>query len=104
MDYRGFDTLIETAVIFTAGIACAAVSAEKRRMIRAHDSIIVQTVSRVLIPLVQLYAVYILFFGQFSPGGGFAAGVIFGASLILAVLVFGPESFPGAMATEGSAR
>jgi multicomponent Na+:H+ antiporter subunit B len=25
MDYRGFDTLIETCVIFTAGIACAAV-------------------------------------------------------------------------------
>jgi multicomponent Na+:H+ antiporter subunit B len=23
MDYRAFDTLIETAVIFTAGIACA---------------------------------------------------------------------------------
>jgi len=23
MDFRGFDTLIETAVVFTAGVACA---------------------------------------------------------------------------------
>ncbi len=34
-------------------------------MIRAHDSVIVTTLSRLLIPLVQLYAVYILFFGQY---------------------------------------
>lgn len=67
-------------------------------MIRAHDSIIVQTLSRLLIPLVQIYAIYILFFGQYSPGGGFAAGVIFGASLILAVLVFGPDNYSGAVA------
>jgi multicomponent Na+:H+ antiporter subunit B len=67
-------------------------------MIREHDSVIVQTLARLLIPLIQIYAVYILLFGQFSPGGGFAAGVIFGASLILAVLVFGVESRPGAAA------
>ena len=67
-------------------------------MTQAHDSVIVQTVSRLLIPLVQLYGIYILFFGQFSPGGGFAAGVILGASFILAVLVFGAERFPGAIA------
>ncbi|MGH8563353.1 MAG: MnhB domain-containing protein [Gammaproteobacteria bacterium] len=67
-------------------------------MIRAHDSIIVRTLSRLLIPLVQLYAIYILFFGQYSPGGGFAAGGIFGASLILAVLVFSPDNYPGAVA------
>lgn len=69
-------------------------------MIGAHDSVIVLTISRMLIPLIQLYAIYILFFGQYSPGGGFAAGVIFGASLILAILVFGPETHAGAVATK----
>jgi len=29
VDYRGFDTLIETAVIFTAGIACLLIMREK---------------------------------------------------------------------------
>ncbi len=60
-------------------------------MINPHDSVIVQTVSRHLIPLVQLYAVYIVFFGQYSPGGGFAAGVILGAGLVLTLLVFGVD-------------
>lgn len=60
-------------------------------MIQPHDSVIVQTVSRPLIPVVQLYAVYIVFFGQYSPGGGFAAGVILGAGLVLALLVFGVD-------------
>ena len=61
-------------------------------MIHPHDSVIVTTLSRLLIPLVQLYALYILFFGQYSPGGGFVAGVMLGASLIFAILVFGPDA------------
>jgi multicomponent Na+:H+ antiporter subunit B len=67
-------------------------------MIHAHDSVIVTKLSRLLIPLVQLYAVYILFFGQFSPGGGFVAGVMLGASLIFSILVFGLEGSPNALA------
>lgn len=60
-------------------------------MVQTHDSVIVQTVCRQLIPLIQLYAVYIVFFGQYSPGGGFAAGVILGAAFVLAILVFGVD-------------
>ena len=65
-------------------------------MIEVHDSVLVQAISRVLIPLVQLYAVYIVFFGQYSPGGGFAAGVILGAAFILTILVFGRAGPEGA--------
>ena len=61
-------------------------------MIHAHDSPIVRTMSRLLIPLIQLFALYLLFFGQYGPGGGFVGGVMLGASLILWVLVFGPEA------------
>ena len=60
-------------------------------MIHAHDSVIVRTMSRLLIPLIQLFALYVLFFGQSGPGGGFVGGVMLGASLILGILVFGPE-------------
>ncbi len=63
-------------------------------MIHAHDSTIVRTMSRLLIPLIQLFALYVLFFGQYGPGGGFAGGVMLGASLILGTLVFGPEAAP----------
>lgn len=60
-------------------------------MILAHDSLIVQTLTRALLPVIQLFALYVLFFGQYGPGGGFVGGVIFGASLILSFLVFGAD-------------
>ncbi len=63
-------------------------------MINAHDSIIVRTMTRMLIPLIQLFALYVLFFGQFGPGGGFAGGVMLGTSLIFGILVFGPNGTP----------
>ncbi|RMH07834.1 MAG: cation:proton antiporter [Nitrospirae bacterium] len=58
-------------------------------MVHAHDSLIVQTIGRVLIPLIQLFGIYVLCFGQFGPGGGFVGGVIMGTSLVFAILVFG---------------
>ncbi|MFB3115764.1 MAG: MnhB domain-containing protein [Nitrospirales bacterium] len=61
-------------------------------MMQAHDSVIVLTLGRLLIPLVQLFGLYVLFFGQYGPGGGFVGGVIFGASMILSILIFGPSA------------
>ena len=69
-------------------------------MIHPHDSSIVRTMSRMLIPLIQLFALYVLFFGQYGPGGGFVGGVMLGASLILGVLVFGPEAASFRLATK----
>lgn len=54
-----------------------------------YDSVIVQFAGRLLIPLVQLFAVYVLMFGQYGPGGGFVAGVLVGASFIVGLIVFG---------------
>jgi multicomponent Na+:H+ antiporter subunit B len=64
----------------------------------SHDSIIVQRLGGSLIPLVQIFALYILFFGQYGPGGGFVGGVMLGTSLILGILVFGPEDRPTVIA------
>ena len=64
-------------------------------MILAHDSVIVRTMSRFLIPLAQLYALYVMFFGQYGPGGGFVGGVIWTTSMVLAFLVFGLSSPEG---------
>ena len=55
-----------------------------------HDSVIVRQLAGGLMPLVQIFALYILFFGQYGPGGGFVGGVMLGASFILGILVFGP--------------
>ncbi len=61
-------------------------------MIRPHDSVIVQTLARVFVPIIQLFALYVLIHGHDSPGGGFQAGTLFGASIILHVLAFGIQN------------
>ena len=61
-------------------------------MIERHDSVVVQTFVRVVTPLVQLFALYVLFFGHDGPGGGFQAGVVLAASYVLVALAFGREA------------
>jgi len=39
-----------------------------------------------------VFALYVLFHGDYGPGGGFQAGVIFGAAIILYALMFGLEA------------
>jgi multicomponent Na+:H+ antiporter subunit B len=55
-------------------------------------NLILRVVSKFLIPLIFLFALYVQFHGDFGPGGGFQAGVIFSAGLILYTLVFGVET------------
>ena len=52
-------------------------------------SLILTIVSKFLIPLIMLFALYVQFHGDFGPGGGFQAGVILAASVILYALIFG---------------
>jgi multicomponent Na+:H+ antiporter subunit B len=60
-------------------------------MIRLTDDIIIRTVARILIPFIQLYALYVIMHGHHSPGGGFQGGVILGASFILYLITHGFE-------------
>jgi len=53
---------------------------------------VLRVVSKLLIPYILLFALYVQFHGDFGPGGGFQAGVIFGAAFILYALVFGLDS------------
>ena len=50
---------------------------------------ILRVVSKLLLPYIMLFAFYVQFHGDFGPGGGFQAGVIFAAAVILYALVFG---------------
>jgi multicomponent Na+:H+ antiporter subunit B len=72
-------------------------------MIFRKDDIIVNTISRILIPFIQLYALYVIMHGHYSPGGGFQGGVILGASMVLLLLTRGYEEgrhkFPEQIAT-----
>lgn len=52
---------------------------------------ILRVITRFLIPFILLVALYIQFHGEYSPGGGFQAGVMFSAGWILYVLIYGLE-------------
>lgn len=51
--------------------------------------LILRTVSKLLIGTILLFALYVQFHGDYSPGGGFQAGVIFAVAFILHGIVFG---------------
>lgn len=50
---------------------------------------ILRIVAKLLIPAIMLFALYVQFHGDFGPGGGFQAGVIFASAFILYALLFG---------------
>ena len=99
-DYRGFDTMFETVVVFIAGIAVLAIlkgSTKGRGLRKDHevesepDLIVVHTV-RLIVPVIQIFAFYVLAHGHVSPGGGFQGGVLMGASFILIALSWNLET------------
>ncbi len=53
---------------------------------------ILRVTSKLLIPFILLFALYVQFHGDFGPGGGFQAGVIFGSAFILYALIFGIDN------------
>ena len=57
-----------------------------------NHHLVLRVVSKMLIPPILLFALYVQFHGDFGPGGGFQAGVIFAAAFILYALVFGLET------------
>ena len=53
---------------------------------------VLEAASRLLVPFMVLFAVYVVIHGHDSPGGGFQGGVILAAALILLRLVRGTET------------
>ncbi len=58
-------------------------------MIDRYDSIIVTFVTRLMVPFIQVFALYVITHGHFSPGGGFQGGAILAASGLLVRLALG---------------
>jgi len=54
-----------------------------------HESVIIRTVVRIMVPFIQIFALYVIMHGSSGPGGGFQGGVIFGAGIILYAMIYG---------------
>jgi len=53
--------------------------------------LLLRVVTKLLVGPIILFALYVQFHGDYSPGGGFQAGVIFAVAFILFGIVFGLE-------------
>ena len=56
-----------------------------------YDSTIVDVVTRAMVPVIQIFALYVIFHGHYSPGGGFQGGALLAGSILLQRVVFGTE-------------
>ena len=56
-----------------------------------HD-LVLRVIGKLLIPFILLFALYVQFHGDFGPGGGFQAGVIFAAGIVFYALIFGLDN------------
>ncbi|MAE70119.1 MAG: hypothetical protein CME06_06580 [Gemmatimonadetes bacterium] len=99
-DYRSFDTLGETMVVFAAGMACLLLlrGHVRRRggvvlppIVHRDDSIITDLVTRAMVPVIQIFALYVVFHGHYSPGGGFQGGALLAGSVLLVRVVLGQD-------------
>ncbi len=112
LDYRAFDTLGESHVLFVAAIAVTILlrldkserdpedtkitetiteAEEEDKIFEPHHDAILQKVAMLLVPIIILFGIYVILNGHLSPGGGFSGGAIIGAGLILYLNAFGFE-------------
>jgi multicomponent Na+:H+ antiporter subunit B len=92
LDYRGFDTLGEELILFTAVCGCVALLRLRRRErgaeAPAHErpvpSFAARAIGGALVGPVLVLAAYIVIHGHLTPGGGFSGGVIGAGALLLA--------------------
>ena len=103
LDYRAFDTFGESNVLFIATCTVLillrndkkkgkdSAEAEERRdsYYEPKNDVILQTITKVLVPIIFIFGIYVILNGHLSPGGGFSGGAIIGAGLILYLNAFG---------------
>ncbi len=108
LDYRAFDTLGESHVLFTALLCVTVLLRKDNKNMRSeyedfytirgekyhelYRESIMRMVAAVLLPCLFLYGAYVLLNGQISPGGGFSGGAVLGSGLMICAAAYGFQS------------
>ena len=98
LTYRGFDTLGEVAVLFMVAASVGlVVGGERLQREKSHDdgseearqsSEIIQSGAQILVPLISIFAAYIIMNGHLSAGGGFQGGAVIASGVLLMLLAY----------------
>lgn len=100
LDYRAFDTLGESHVLFIATCTVLILLRLDRkedmdrfqsndRIYEPKNDVILQAAAKILVPPIMIFGIYIILAGHLGPGGGFSGGAVIGAGLILYLNAFG---------------
>lgn len=105
LDYRAFDTLGESHVLFTA-VCCVFILLKTTRnktnyeiellaeknddmIYKSENDIILRNIVFIIFPVLLIFGLYIMLNGHLGPGGGFSGGAVVGAGIILYSYSFG---------------
>ena len=97
VDFRAFDTLGEITVLATAAIGVrgllrfAAEGRHGHESVRPVASPIFRTAARLLMPMLLMFALFLLLRGHNQPGGGFVGGLVAAAAFALYAIAFGVQ-------------
>jgi len=100
VDFRGFDTFGEITVLAIAAIGIHALlqnllikpnAPGPHGWATAKPPLLLEVISRPLLPLILMVAVYLMLRGHNAPGGGFIAGLVVGIALVMQYLASGVE-------------
>lgn len=86
--YRGYDTMLETLVILIGGIGVLLISGSSIKIEQNSDNLEI-LMTRIMLPIILLFSLYIQANGENSPGGGFQAGSIMATIFIAYALANG---------------
>lgn len=110
-DYRGFDTLLETTVMFSAGVCAVMILGSKSHIrnrflvpkkilkgkpepgVSAYKTVNKDVMVTLIAIMILLYAIYVLLHGEVGPGGGFQAGALMALSYIVSMMI-APDTRP----------
>jgi len=98
LTYRAFDTLGEVAVLFMVAASVGLVLGGQRpQCVGTPDntseearppSEIIQSGAQILVPLISIFAAYIIMNGHLSAGGGFQGGAVIASGVLLMLVAF----------------
>jgi multisubunit Na+/H+ antiporter MnhB subunit len=89
LNFRGYDTLLEVAVLLLALIATWSLRLPRPPVGRDSPGLVLQELVRLLVPLLIVLAGYLLWLGAHAPGGAFQAGALLAGAGVLLTLVGG---------------
>ncbi len=87
LNFRGYDTLLELVVLLLALLGVWSLGGTVPQQTTTPAPLVLEALTRLLVPMLILTAAYLLWVGAHAPGGAFQAGSVLAAAGVLLLLI-----------------